>query len=77
MELGFYEGVNIALVYCDDCGDPIVSAPGQEITVCPHCGSTHITEMDRVCGYLGYKLINGDTRINKAKYAETINRISM
>ena len=34
MEMGFYEGVNLSLAYCDDCGHQEL-----EMDVCPKCGS--------------------------------------
>jgi len=32
--MGFYEGVNLSLAYCDDCGHEEL-----EMDVCPACGS--------------------------------------
>ena len=72
MEKGFYEGVNLALCYCEDCGYQQV-----EMDVCPKCGSSHITKIDRMNGYLGYTRVHGDTRYNKAKNDEIKDRISM
>lgn len=43
MKKGFYEGVNLAMCYCEDCGYQQV-----EMTVCPKCGSTLIIEIDRM-----------------------------
>ena len=34
MKLGLYEGVNLSLAYCDDCGYQQL-----EMDVCPKCGS--------------------------------------
>ena len=34
MEMGFYEGVNLSLAYCDDCGHQEL-----EMDVCQKCGS--------------------------------------
>ena len=45
MEKGFYEGVNLALCYCEDCGYQQV-----EMDVCPQCGSGMITKIDRMNG---------------------------
>jgi ribonucleoside-triphosphate reductase len=45
MKLGFYEGVNLALSYCDDCGYEQV-----HMDVCPKCGSDKITKIDRMNG---------------------------
>ena len=72
MKMGFYEGVNLALGYCDDCGCSHV-----EGDVCPECGSTNLTKIDRMNGYLSYSRIKGDTRLNKAKMAEIADRKSM
>ncbi|MDE6749782.1 MAG: anaerobic ribonucleoside-triphosphate reductase, partial [Lachnospiraceae bacterium] len=47
MEMGFYEGVNLSLAYCDDCGHQEL-----EMDVCPVCGSRNLTKIDRMNGYL-------------------------
>ncbi len=72
MKIGFYEGVNLSLSYCDDCGH-------EELTmdVCPVCGSENLTKIDRMNGYLSYSRVKGDTRLNEAKMAEIKDRISM
>lgn len=43
MKKGFYEGVNLAMCYCEDCGYQQV-----EMEQCPKCGSTKITKIDRI-----------------------------
>lgn len=72
MEMGFYEGVNMSLAYCDDCGHQEL-----EMDVCPKCGSTNLTKIDRMNGYLSYSRVHGDTRLNEAKMAEIAERKSM
>ncbi len=72
MELGYYEGVNLSLAYCDDCGYQEL-----EMDVCPKCGSKNLTKIDRMNGYLSYSRVHGDTRLNKAKMAEIAERVSM
>ena len=72
MELGFYEGVNLELSYCDDCGHEELN-----MDVCPKCGSRNLTRISRMNGYLSYSRIKGDTRLNKGKMAELSDRISM
>ena len=72
MEKGFYEGVNLDLCYCDECGHKQV-----EMETCPVCGSNNLTIIDRMNGYLGYSRIKGHTRYNKSKNAEIKDRISM
>lgn len=72
MELGYYEGVNLSLAYCDDCGYQEL-----EMEVCPRCGSKNLTKIDRMNGYLSYSRIHGDTRLNSAKMAEIAERKSM
>lgn len=72
MDMGFYEGVNLALSYCDDCGHEEL-----DMTVCPICGSSNLTKIDRMNGYLSYSRVKGDTRLNKAKMAEIAARVSM
>ncbi len=72
MELGYYEGVNLSLAYCDDCGHEEL-----EMDVCPVCGSRNLTKIDRMNGYLSYSRVHGDTRLNSAKMAEIAERKSM
>ena len=73
MDYGYYEGVNIEKNYCDDCGEQFDD--GQ--TECPCCGSKNITQINRVCGYIGYSKVNGDTRMNQGKMEEIKDRKSM
>lgn len=72
MKLGFYEGVNLSLAYCDDCGHEELA-----MDVCPKCGSHNLTKIDRMNGYLSYSRVKGDTRLNDAKMAEIAERKSM
>lgn len=72
MKMGFYEGVNLSLAYCDDCGHQEL-----EMDVCPVCGSKNLTKIDRMNGYLSYSRVKGDTRLNSAKMAEIAERKSM
>lgn len=72
MQLGFYEGVNLSLAYCDDCGHQEL-----EMDECPVCGSKNLTKIDRMNGYLSYSRVHGDTRLNAAKMAEIAERKSM
>lgn len=72
MALGYYEGVNLSLAYCDDCGYQQL-----EMDVCPKCGSRNLTKIDRMNGYLSYSRVHGDTRLNAAKMAEIAERKSM
>ena len=72
MDKGFYEGVNMSLAYCDDCGHAEL-----DMDRCPKCGSMNLTKIDRMNGYLAYSRVNGDTRLNKAKMEEIADRKSM
>ena len=72
MDMGFYEGVNLSLSYCDDCGHEEL-----DMDVCPICGSSNLTKIDRMNGYLSYSRVKGDTRLNDAKMAEIAERKSM
>lgn len=72
MDMGFYEGVNLSLAYCDDCGHQEL-----EMDVCPKCGSHNLTKIDRMNGYLSYSRVHGDSRLNDAKMAEIAERKSM
>lgn len=72
MAMGFYEGVNMSLAYCDDCGYEEL-----DMDVCPKCGSRNLTKIERMNGYLSYSRVKGDTRLNSAKMAEIAERKSM
>lgn len=72
MKKGFYEGVNLALSYCDNCGYEEL-----EMEVCPKCGSNNLTKIDRMNGYLSYSRVKGDSRLNDSKMAEIGERTSM
>ena len=72
MDMGLYEGVNLSLAYCDDCGHEEL-----EMDSCPVCGSKNLTKIDRMNGYLSYSRVHGDTRLNEAKMAEIAERKSM
>jgi ribonucleoside-triphosphate reductase len=72
MKLGLYEGINLDLAYCEDCGH-------EELNMhkCPKCGSENITEVQRMNGYLGFNKVKGKSRYNDAKRAEIADRVSM
>lgn len=72
MKMGYYEGVNLALSYCEHCGYEELN-----MDMCPKCGSEDITKIDRMNGYIGYTRVHGDTRYNKAKMTEIAERRSM
>lgn len=72
MAMGLYEGVNMSLAYCEDCGHQEL-----EMDTCPCCGSKNLTKIDRMNGYLSYSRVHGDTRLNSAKMAEIAERKSM
>ena len=72
MDKGFYEGVNLAMCYCGNCGYQQV-----DMDICPECGSSNIDKIDRMNGYLGWTRVHGKSRYNEAKQAEIIDRISM
>lgn len=72
MDKGFYEGVNLAMCYCEDCGYQQL-----DMDTCPKCGSSMITKIDRMNGYLGFTRVHGESRYNEAKVAEINDRVSM
>ena len=72
MKLGYYEGINMALSYCNDCGHQELN-----MEVCPICRSENLTKIDRMNGYLSYSRVKGDTMLNEAKMAEIRDRKSM
>jgi ribonucleoside-triphosphate reductase len=76
MRYGFYQGVNMDLSFCDDCGYHFDSH-NMEICECPKCKSKRISTSARICGYLGWtrrgefyeedengKVIHNGNRIN-------------
>ena len=72
MKMGLYEGVNLALSYCDDCGHEELN-----MDTCPVCGSKNLTKIDRMNGYLSFSRVKGESRLNDAKMAEIKDRKSM
>lgn len=73
MEKGYYEGVNMELNFCNECGHQWV-----EGDVCPKCGTDNIVQIQRMNGYLGYSKIGKDkSYFNEGKMAEFKDRISM
>lgn len=72
MKLGFYEGINLSLSYCNNCGHSEL-----DMDTCPKCKSDNLTKIDRMNGYLSYSRVNGDTRLNVAKMEEIKDRVSM
>lgn len=76
MEMGFYQGVNFDSMFCKHCGKHSVAKAGQIMT-CPSCKSHDVITISRVCGYLGYSNVGGQTRMNEGKMAELKARVSM
>ena len=72
MKLGLYQGVNLALSFCDSCGHEELN-----MNECPVCGSKDITKIDRMNGYLSYSRVKGESRLNEAKMSEIDDRVSM
>ena len=70
MTEGLYYGINLELGKCNDC-----NYEGTIFSECPECNSSNVAGITRCCGYLGYKLKDGDTRYNKGKNAEVENRV--
>lgn len=76
MDLGLYEGVNLDLNYCQDCGHQFLD---NSMSNCPHCNSSNIVTISRMNGYLSYSRLPGgnDTRYHKGKMDEIKDRVSM
>lgn len=72
MKKGYYQGVNLALSYCNECGHQEL-----DMDTCPECGTDNLTKIDRMNGYLSYSRVKGDSRLNDAKMAELKDRVSM
>lgn len=45
MDMGFYEGINMSLAYCEECGHEEL-----DMDICPQCGSSLVTKIDRMNG---------------------------
>lgn len=82
MKMGLYEGVNMEVSYCNDCGYSSVDMTD----TCPHCGGHSITAISRMNGYLAYSRVSvkqadgtykSYSRLNDAKMAEIKDRRSM
>ncbi|NRU52622.1 anaerobic ribonucleoside-triphosphate reductase [Clostridium beijerinckii] len=73
MKMGLYEGVNFDSAICENCGKEILDYDKTN-PHCSHCGSKKIIVTDRVCGYLSYYVIDGDTRVNEGKEQENQDR---
>ena len=72
MKLGYYYGCNISKDFCEDCGAEFI-----DLENCPKCGSHNITQIDRVCGYLGKTRVKNYSMMNDGKVAEIKDRKSM
>lgn len=67
MKLGLYFEINFEKGLCEDCNHEGNMSSGK----CPKCGSSNVSIASRVCGYLGYKKKEGQTRLNEGKLDET------
>lgn len=72
MRLGFYEGCDYSLDFCESCGASFI-----DTDTCPKCGSTQITTIERMNGYLGYSSVRGKSMYADHKLQEFKERISM
>lgn len=72
MRMGFYWGNNQELDFCEDCSHAFIDSD-----VCPKCGSTHITRIERMNGYIGLASIRGRTMYSDHKLQEFKERVSM
>ena len=77
MELGLYEGVNMTLAYCNNCGYEWKNAVKERPDICPCCHKNELTVIERMCGYIAFTRVHGESRLNEAKMAEIADRISM
>lgn len=64
MRMGFYQGVNIDMSFCESCGFRFDSK-NMSVNNCPKCGSVKITTAARLCGYLGYVRRGSYTEIDE------------
>lgn len=73
MKMGDYEGINLDLSYCAQCGHEELEMGDK----CPKCGSDDLVKINRMNGYLSYSRIHGNSTLNDAKMAEIEDRKSM
>lgn len=73
MRMGLYEGCNFDSVTCKNCASAVMNYDKND-PKCDNCGSKKLIITDRVCGYLSYFEIDGDTRVNDGKYEENNER---
>ena len=69
MELGYYEGVNMDLCYCEECGWKQES----DFKICPRCGSKNVSMINRMNGYLGWTQTGNQDTENARKAISTEN----
>ena len=43
--MGFYEGVNMSMATCEECGHKLL-----EMKICPRSGRNNISQIDRLNG---------------------------
>ena len=64
MDMGFYEGVNLQLDYCEKCGHQFIDSD-----TCPKCGSHDLKYLTRIIGYLKF-----ENSFNEARQVEASMR---
>lgn len=72
MEKGFYWGNNQQLDWCEKCGFSF-----SDSDTCPKCGSSDVTRIERMNGYLSYASVRGKTMYSDTKLQEFKERVSM
>lgn len=77
MDLGLYEGINMSLAYCNTCGFEWTNDGKERPVLCPKCNTAEMTVIERMCGYIAYTRVHGESRLNNAKMSEIADRISM
>lgn len=77
MDIGLYEGINMSLAYCNHCGYEWRNDGKERPVLCPKCNASEMTVIERMCGYIAFTRVHGESRLNKAKMAEIADRISM
>lgn len=77
MELGLYEGINLSLAYCNQCGYEWQNLEKERPKICPQCQAAELTVIERMCGYIAFTRVHGESRLNYAKMAEIADRVSM
>lgn len=67
----------MTLAYCNICVYEWKDNVRERPEICPSCNKNELTVVERMCGFIAYTRIHGESRLNDAKMAEIKDRVSM